>query len=331
MKPQVGVMSFAHPHAFSYANALRAGDRAEFAGVCDENTERGQTQAERYGVEFFADFDEMLQHVDAVTICTENAKHAKYAIRAANAGKHSISEKPLMTRLDDGQRMLEAARTNGTKLFTAFPCRFSPSFLRLKAMVEKGDLGSIFAVRATNRGMNPGDWFVQPELSGGGAMIDHTVHVADLLRLMLGVEVASVYAEVGNNIYHEAWEDTAMLTLEFENGIFATLDSSWSRPRRSYPTWGDVTMGVVGDGGVAEMDMFGQVLLHYSEDSGKYNHVGWGTNTDALMIDAFLDQLNGEDTSYARLLATGEDGFRAAEVALAAYESTRQLEPVKLR
>jgi len=327
MKVKVGIMSFAHLHADSYAHCLLTNPRAEFVGIADHDRQRAQQKAQQYGVQAFDSYESLLaSEVEAVIICSENVKHAPLAQMAAAAGKHILCEKPLMTRMEDGQAMLAAARGAGVQLFTAFPCRFSPAFQQLRAMVQAGEIGELLAMRGTNRGVNPGGWFNDPELAGGGAMMDHTVHVADLMRLLTGKEVVEVYAETNNLMYHGNFDDTAMLTLTFEGGIFATLDSSWSRPR-TFPTWGDVTLAVYGTRGVIEMDMFAQYLRHYDDRAGRIRQVFWGDNIDALMVDEFLRAVAGEP---ATTLATGEDGYKAAAVAIAGYESVRRGEPVRV-
>lgn len=154
-------------------------------------------------------------------------------------------------------------------------------------------------------------------------MIDHVVHVADLLRDLLGEEPSRVQAQIGNNVYGKEWEDTAMLTLEFPSGVFATLDSSWSRPK-SYRTWGDVTMNVVGDQGVIELDMFGQEVQKFSAAAVTHQSLGFGTNLDALMVAEFFNAVREGRTP----LVTGWDGLQAAKCALAGYESVKRGQPV---
>src|SRR5262249_18408312 len=151
-----------------------------------------------------------------------------------------------------------------------------------------GKIGKVLAIRGTNRGRCPFDWFVQPALSGGGAVIDHTVHVTDLMRWLLGSEVKEVYAEISNGINGREFYDCGFLTMQFENGVFATLDTSWSRPK-SFPIWGDVTMAVVGEGGTLTLDMFSQNLVHYSDKTGGVSWDGWGSNVDLLMVQAFTE------------------------------------------
>src|SRR5207237_7741980 len=150
-----------------------------------------------------------------------------------------------------------------------------------------GEIEKIEGICATNRGKCPFGWFVEKEKSGGGSMIDHVVHVADLLRVLLGEEVATVQAQTGNNMYGKEWEDTAMLTLEFPSGIFATIDSSWSRPQ-SFKTWGDVTMNVVGEQGVIELNMFGQEIDRYVDGQVTHTVAGYGSNLDAALIGDFV-------------------------------------------
>ncbi|MER3402736.1 MAG: gfo/Idh/MocA family oxidoreductase [Armatimonadota bacterium] len=325
MKVKVGIMSFAHLHADSYAHCLKTNPLAAFVGVADHDRQRAQAKAEQYGVRAFDSYEALLaSEVQAVIICSENAKHAPLAQMAAAAGKHILCEKPLMTRREDGKAMLAAAQGAGVHLFTAFPCRFSPAFQKMKQLVDEGAIGDLLAFKGTNRGSNPGGWFNDPELAGGGAMIDHTVHVADLLRVLTAQEIVEVYAETNNHMFHGNYEDTALLTLTLQNNMFATLDASWSRPK-TFPTWGDVTLTAVGTKGLIEMDMFAQYLVHYDDRSGRIRQLFWGDDIDALMIDEFLRVVAGAPRA---VLAEGVDGYKAAAVALAGYESVRRGEPV---
>ena len=313
---RVGLVTCAHLHVLSYIHCLKGRTDARVIGIWDHDAERGQEFAKQQGINFYGSYDDLLDRCDAVTICSENNLHAEHGIKAANAGKHILCEKPLVTREEDGVAFIEAVRANNVRLMTAFPCRFSPAYQSLKSRVRAGEIGPLAGICATNRGSCPGGWFTQKELSGGGAMIDHVVHVADLLQDLLGEEPSFVQAQVGNNIYGQEWEDTAMVTLQYPSGVFATLDSSWSRPK-GYRTWGDVTMNVVGEGGVIEMDMFGQDIHHYRQGATTHTVANYGPNLDAYMVEEFLSSIKEARDP----LVTGEDGLKAARVALAAYRS----------
>jgi len=325
MPLRVGLLTAAHLHVAGYAAACLSHPDVELIGMWDDEPLRGKEFADPRNIPFFDSIDDLLSSVDAVVVTSENMRHAELAIKAATAGKHILCEKPLAPTEEHGQQILDAAERAGVKLMTAFPCRFSPAYQILKRRVSAGEIGPIRAICATNRGRCPFGWFVKPELSGGGALIDHVVHVTDLLRDLLGEEPVRVQAQTGNNVYGQDWEDTAMLTIEFGSGIFATLDSSWSRPS-SYHTWGDVTMNVVGDNGIIELDMFGQSVQRYAAGSITHSSNGFGTDLDALMVDDFVRAcLDDRPVSV-----TGIDGMQAARVALAGYESVKQGQPVAL-
>jgi predicted dehydrogenase len=323
MSLRVGILSVAHLHAWGYVAAMKAHPEVDLAGAWDDNSERLTLFAKSADIAQFEDIDLLLDRVDAVVICSENTRHASMAQKAESRGKHILCEKPLVTNEADAATMREIAER--VKVMTAFPCRYSPAFKRLRERVEAGEIGAIKAICATNRGRCPFDWFVQTELSGGGAMIDHTVHVADLLRVLLGEEPARVQAQTGTNMYGKEWDDTAMLTLEFPSGIFATLDSSWSRPQ-SYKTWGDVTMNVVGEQGVIELNMFGQEIDVYSDGTVTHTLAGYGSNLDSALVDDFV-RCCLEDTSSP---ISVHDGIQAARVAMAGYRSAELGQPVTL-
>ncbi|MGC4379341.1 Gfo/Idh/MocA family oxidoreductase [Fictibacillus sp. Mic-4] len=321
---KLGIISFAHMHAYSYARALQDLDGVELCGISDENEARGREAAAKFGVTYFADYNALLsEDIDAVIVTSENVNHHKHVLAAAKAGKHVLCEKPLGTTLEEMKEMVNVCRENGVKLQTAFPVRFNTSIQEGKKIIEEGKLGRIIAMKGTNRGTNPGGWFVIKSLSGGGAVMDHTVHVVDIMRWFMNAEVTEVYAEA-DQFFSDQIDDCGLLTLEFDNGVFATLDCSWSR-NKAYPTWGDVTLEVIGTEGTIFIDAFGQKLNVYSDKSGANWHY-WGDDMDAGLVKDFIECIK-EDREPS---ITGEDGLKAVEVALAAYKAAEQKSPVKL-
>jgi predicted dehydrogenase len=324
----IGIMSFAHGHAFSYANCLQQLPGVALAGIYDDNAARGQQAAQRYNTPFFADPDQLLATpLDGVIICSENAKHRPMVEAAAGKVAHILCEKPIASNAEDGQAMIDICARTGTKLQIAFPVRFAPTIQWLKERVTGGELGKIYAVQTTNHGSMPGSWFIDQKLAGGGAVIDHTVHVIDLLRWFWNTEVTEVYAEVGHSLIHPELgiDDVGMLSFTLANGIYGTLDTSWSRPP-SYTTWGDVKIEVTAEKGVIFVDAFRQHLAVSSNKSGKTQWVGWGSNMDLGLVNDFVEMIRtGSEPSI-----TGTDGLRALEVALAAYRSAECGEPVSL-
>jgi len=325
MPLRIGIVTAAHLHVWSYIHAFKKHPETEIVGVWDFDEGRGKAFAEKTELPFEPDLDALLDRVDAVAIVSENKRHADLAAKAAAKGKHILCEKPLVASEDEARVMTEALEKSGVKIMTAFPCRYSPAFKRLVDRVRAGEIGAIKGICATNRGRCPFDWFVETEKSGGGAMIDHVVHVTDLLRVLLQEEPVRVQAQIGSNVYGKDWDDTAMVTIEFPSGIFATLDSSWSRPA-TYKTWGDVTMNVVGEKGVIELDMFGPAVDVYSLEGTSHTVSGYGSDLDAAMVEDFIRCVIDGTPSPIPL----HDGLQAARVAIKGYESVRTGQPVSI-
>jgi UDP-N-acetylglucosamine 3-dehydrogenase len=324
----IGLVSFAHVHSPAYAAVLKDLDAADFVGITDEDAGRGAEASELFGVRFFDNTNSLFEEIDAVVVCSENNNHARDVIPALKGGV--LCEKPISTTVEDARAMIQASETSGSQLRTAFPVRYLPSVVRARELARGGALGRVLAVNGTNHGQIPGGWFLDPELAGGGALMDHTVHLADILRWMLDVEVKSVYAEVDSFFGAGRTDDAAILTLELEggsfaDGAFATIDPSWSRGD-GYPTWGDVTLRISGTSGVLDVDPFAQPLRTFDHETGTPSWSYMGEDMNALMLADFLRGVAEDDPSGA----SGLDGLRTLEVVLAAYRSGEDHEPKKV-
>jgi predicted dehydrogenase len=326
---RVGILSVAHMHAASYAHSLNRLPGVELAGIWNEDAVFGREVAARFDTTFFASAEELLaQKLDAVVICSANVNHRPLVELAAGKVGAILCEKPIATTVADGQAIIDVCRRTNTRLQIAFPVRFAPTVQEMKRRLDAGELGEVYSATCTNHGSMPGSWFIEPALSGGGAVIDHTVHVIDLLRWFWGAEVTEVYAEVGDSLLHPGLgiDDAGMLSFTLANGVFGTLDTSWSRPH-SYPIWGDVKIELVGSRGTVVCDALHQYVAVSSDADGQTRWASWASDMDHGLICDFVDMVRAQRAPFI----SGEDGLRAVEVALAAYESARIGQPVKLR
>ena len=318
------VLSLAHVHAATYAGILRRSSAATLGAVWDDDAAR-RREAARYGAPVTDDLDAVLRRgdVQAVIITAENVRHRALCEAACAAGKHVLCEKPLATTTEDAEAMIAAARRAGVLLATAFPLRHNAPARRVKDHMRAGTIGAALAVRATNHGKLPPGWFTERALSGGGAVLDHTVHVVDLLRWYLEDEPVEVYAEISHGLYGLEVEDAAFMTILFRSGVVATLDPSWAHPA-SYPIWSDVMMEIAGELGVLRLDAFAENVTRYPRDGTPAGWLPWGQDGDEAMLEGFVRAVR-EDGGPA---ADGRDGERALAVALAAYDSARAGQPV---
>ncbi|MBB5789561.1 Gfo/Idh/MocA family protein [Jiangella mangrovi] len=327
---RVGFLSTAHVHVDAYVHNVRAAG-AEVAGVTDDDAERGGRWAAAHAVPWFASPRQLLDAgLDAVVVASETAHHRGLVEQAAAAGVAVLCEKPLATTEDDARAIVDLCARAGVPLMTAFPMRFSPPLLESAALLAGGALGRVHACTGTNQSVLPtrhGAWFADPVLAGGGAIMDHVVHLADVLRWYLGQDPVEVFAATNRVLHRDAVtvETGGLVMLNYADGVFASIDSSWSRPD-DYPTWGGLTLELVGEHGTVAVDAFSQHLTVHGGPDGRLGWPLWGSDANQGMIDEFLDAARHR----RRPSVTGEDGLAATRVALAAYRSAESGQPVGL-
>jgi predicted dehydrogenase len=329
---RIGILSFAHHHGEAYIANLRRIEGVEVVGVTDDDPLRGQTIAAKNNVRYYHTYEDLLEEKpDGVIICTENNRHHEIVEMAASRGINVLCEKPLATTLEDARAIVEACDKAGVLLMTAFPLRFSAPLLQIKARLDNGDFGDVYCFNATNQGELPTkhrQWFVDPELAGGGAIIDHTVHLVDIMRWFTGSEVKTVYAK-SNRIFHadEVQVETGALEmLTFDNNMFATIDASWCRPQY-WPTWGGLGFEMVTQRGAVIVDAFRQNLNVYRHEWQRSNWLPWGSDNNQAMVEEFAAAIRENRPPSV----TGLDGLRAVEVTLAAYQSDRSGQAVEVK
>lgn len=166
--------------------------------------------------------------IEAVVICSSTDTHARIIEEAAQAGKHIFCEKPIDFALQKIDRALAAVQGAGVKLQIGFNRRFDPNFRHIYETVRSGKIGTPHLLRITSRDPAP------PPLDyikvSGGLFLDMTIHDFDMARYLIGSEVIAVYAVGGVRIDPQIGTagdiDTAVLTLEFANGVIGTIDNS---------------------------------------------------------------------------------------------------------
>ncbi|MFF1572330.1 Gfo/Idh/MocA family protein [Leifsonia sp. NPDC058292] len=333
-KLKVAVLSFAHTHAIGYSRLLAGRDDIELVitdpdgASAPDDSPRGADLAGMLGVPYVHSYEEALAWgPDAVIVTAENARHRSLVEQAAAAGAHILCEKPLATTVDDARAMVAAAERAGVTLMTAYPVRFASSFRDAVARVRSGQLGTVVGVKGTNNGKIPladRAWFTDPALSGGGALVDHVVHCADLLDELLGELPATVRA-VSNRMLHAdsgvQVETGGLVTAVYPSGVVATIDCSWSVPD-SAATWGGVTLQITGTRGTITVAPFAQHVSGY--DLGGPVWTGTGDDLDAAMLGEFLHAVREGRPA----VPGGDVGVRTLQIVAAAQASAATGQPV---
>lgn len=320
----------------------------EIYALCDINPERLNKRGDEYNVPAqrrFADVNEMLEkcpEIEACSVCTWNAAHAKCAIAALNAGKHVLCEKPMAMNAQEALEMQEAAKRSGKLLMIGFVRRFGNDCDIMKDFVDNGYFGDIYYAKATylRRNGAPGGWFGNKQLSGGGPLIDLGVHIIDLCRYIMGnPKPVSVYGATFNKLHDRPnvksgvayqsmstdvekvfdVEDLATAMIRFDNGAVLQIEASFSLNLGK----NDGTLQFFGTKAGAKLD---PELEIYSEMNDYMTNVTLANST-ALNFDGLFAR---EVDHFVDCVRTGkpcrnpaEDGVTLMKILDGIYESAR--------
>lgn len=327
---RLAFMGVQHYHANFWANALNQRDDVDITGVWDPDKELSATFSKAHGLRQFGTMDELLSSCHAVAICSATRDHRTFIEAAANVNLAILCEKPLATNRQDNEAILNILAQTGVRFMQSFPKRLDPATHTVRTLVTSGDLGQINLVRVRH-GHNHGfssdfknAWYVDPQLSGGGTLLDEGVHAADFLRYVFG-EPETAFCSLSNHTLGLPVEDTALAAFTYKDGLIAEVSTSWcfAAADASIEIYGTEGTALLSGVDIAsrptrEKDFLTvfkraapggswsahDVVPHFK--TGVFHeHVAW----------AFVDALR----TGAPMPATAEDGARAFAMIRAAY------------
>ncbi len=173
--------------------------------------------------------------VDLVIVATPNSLHSEQTLHALTQGKHVLVEKPMATSTAAAEDMIEAAEANGLVLAVGHMWRYHPDVIALRDRIARGDLGQVVRTHGwgVHAGWGPSGWFTDPELAGGGALIDMGIHAIDTARFLLGdPEPVRVSASIGTGrpgSYDV--DDDGLVIIDWSNDVRSLVEFGWWQPR----------------------------------------------------------------------------------------------------
>lgn len=301
-------------------------DDVDLMAVADIDQHKAETLSRRFSVPMVMDAEELLAHdeLDAVVLCTPNSLHEEMALTALERGMHVLVERPLAATSAGASRLVEAAVRTGLVLSVGLPHRFRPELIALRSFVDGGELGDVYAVRGAwlTRAYRTvrSSWRADPEMAGGGALIDLGLPALDMSLFMVGFpdvkRVSCTVAREDDQVEHSAsvmLETTTgvTMTIEVSNRLFGSEDSFYLR-----------VMGSEGSGSLPPLEVFKQlggrpmdVTPRQPRPSGGENPY---TNAYRRLLDDFVRRAGGvgdvaapvEQVAMMRLI---EAAYRSAE------------------
>src|SRR2546423_12048613 len=231
-----GVLSAANIAVKHVAPAIVASSNGRLAAVGSRNPQRAQKAfAFAPDVIIYSDYESVINdpEIEAIYNPLPNSLHAEWTIKALKAGKHELCEKPLAVTAEQGVTMVQAARESGMLLMEAFMYRFHPQTVWTLEQVDAGRIGTVKLIRSSfsfNIGSRLHDIRLQAALAGGSLM-DLGCYPVNLCRAVYGYTPLAVGARVYTPADGEV-ERYASAVLDFDNGRFGLIDSSFELPTR---------------------------------------------------------------------------------------------------
>jgi len=210
-------------------------DKVKILAVEDINEELAKKVSRKYGItEYTTSEDKLLKNanIQVVYIGTPVFVHTEQIMKAADAGKHILCEKPLALSAKETEKIIEYCEKKNVTLQVGFMMRYHGYHIKAKGMIENGDLGRPVMGRGQLTCWYPpipGVWRQDPEKGGGGALMDMAIHTVDILRYMFG-EVETVSSFNGTQTHDYPVEDSGVVLLRFENGAYGVCDSFFNIP-----------------------------------------------------------------------------------------------------
>ena len=295
--------------------AINAYPGNKLVAVVSRDPDRARHFSKKFGAQHaYTDYESMLRDPDVTVIAihTPNALHAEQAIAAARAGKHVFCDKPMATNVADAERIVAECERAGVKLGVNFHNRYMQCFVDAKDVIASGEIGEVLIAQIeASPGARPGGrlgtWRLDPGMAGLGTTYSIGVHIYDILRFMLGCEVATVTALFDTP--RGVMEETNLSTLRFTNGalVQVNINEKAPNPHNDFVIYG--SKGRITGRGVTRSRASGELRVLSNDGKSRRTEYPVTNAHEVCVIDFSKALLEGRNP-----VPSGIDGLRSAQI-----------------
>lgn len=277
------------------------------------------------------DYKEILadSEIDAVLICSSTNTHSPISIEAIKAGKHVFCEKPIDHDIDKIKEVIKALEGTKIKYQVGFNRRFDHNFEAVKNAVVVGKVGDPHIIKVTSRDPEP----PSPEYVkvSGGMFLDMTIHDFDMVRYLAGCDATEVYVQsavlVDKGIGEAGDVDTAVITLQMENGAIAVIDNS-RKAAYGYDQRAEVfgSKGMVATSNDTQSSAVISTVDGVTGEKPLYFFLERYMDSFAKEMNCFIDAIENDTATPLGV----EDGLKPVLMGIAAKKSVQEHRPVKI-
>lgn len=221
------------------APALAKSKRCRLAAVVTGTPSKEKVWADKYAIGaghiyHYDNFDKIASDdtVDIVYVVLPNSMHAEYTVRAAQAGKHVLCEKPMANSSAECREMIDACKRAKRQLAIGYRCQFEPHHLKCMEMARGQQMGSVKMIEA-GFGFTIGDpnqWRLKKALAGGGALMDVGIYALQACRYLTGEEPVSIIAQETKTdaVKFAEVDESITWSMRFASGAMASCSTSYN-------------------------------------------------------------------------------------------------------
>jgi len=215
--------------AKAYVQAFKSSNCGELVAIADVRPQAAADLAKEANCPSYDSHQAMMAatKIDALIICTPPVTHLEIALAAIKRGINVLCEKPLSIDSLSARKMLKASQKQGVLLTMTSKFRYVEDVIKAKDLVASGAIGEIvlFENAFTSRVDMSSRWNADPQISGGGVLIDNGIHSVDITRYFLG-SLAKVQVVEGKRIQQLPVEDTVRIFIKSNSGVMGNIDLS---------------------------------------------------------------------------------------------------------
>lgn len=301
----IGVGSMGHNHVRIYSEL----ENANLVAISDMVRGTLDKVSKEFNTVGYVDYDNILQidDIEAVNICVPTVFHHDVVMRAIEAGKNVLVEKPIASKLNEAEEMITAADDAGVILATGHVERFNPAVRVAKRLLDDNVIGEVVTANSKRLGPYP------PRIRDVGVAIDLAIHDIDIFNYLFESKANTVFANMSSKLKNCEFEDHAEIMTKYDNGILSILETNWLTPYKKRQ------LNITGVDGIISVDYGKQTVTLYKENNQVENVKVENKEPLKEELRSFVNSVQNKTEPEV----SGKDGYEALRIVDAAMKSAK--------
>ena len=301
----IGVGSMGYNHVRIYSEL----ENANLVAISDMVRGTLDKVSKEFNTVGYVDYDNILQidDIEVVNICVPTVFHHDVVMRAIEAGKNVLVEKPIASKLNEAEEMIKAAEDAGVTLATGHVERFNPAVRVAKKLIDEGAIGEVVTANSKRLGPFP------PRIRDVGVAIDLAIHDIDIFNYLFNSRANTVFANMSSKLKNCEFEDHAEIMTKYDSGVLSILETNWLTPYKKRQ------LNITGIDGIISVDYGNQTVTLFKENNQVEEIKVENKEPLKEELRSFVDCVQNNTPPEV----SGKDGYEALRIVDAAMTSSK--------